>query len=191
MANRPSHPPHISRSPISTSSQALFRDRGGSDYDLHEVPVDFSPQGRYQHFSALRTTGGRQSDTAVETILLSLRNLEEKASLYPSVAMSSACEECVQECEQGTCELELTEQCTEQCVVVPCNDAHHGLAPCEAANAIAGCDIMCTDGPECAAIDTIVSILSNYPLLAILNPRRCNAVQITTNCSWTRGRTSL
>lgn len=159
MANRPSLPPHISRSPQPTSSRTLPGDRLASSPALDAVPGDLLSQSRYQHFSALRTTGGRQSDTGVETILLSLRTLEEKLPFRSlNVAMSSACDECVQECEQGTCEINLTEQCTEQCVVVPCNDAHHDYHTCEAANAIANCDIMCTENKECDAIDTIVSI---------------------------------
>ncbi|EKM49933.1 uncharacterized protein PHACADRAFT_166508 [Phanerochaete carnosa HHB-10118-sp] len=81
--------------------------------------------------------------------------------------MSSPCEECVQVCEQGTCELSLTEQCTEQCVVVPCNDVHHDYSLCEAANAIAGCDIMCTDGPDCDAIDTILQCCPEYHQLFV------------------------
>ena len=162
MANRSSLPPHISRSPEPTSSCALPDDRLASSSALDADFGDLLSPSRYQHFSALRSTGGRQSDAAVETILLSLRNIEEKSPLRTmSVAMSSACEECVQECVQEceqTCEVELTEQCTDQCVVVPCNDAHHNYASCDAANAIAGCDIMCTDGQECSALDTIVSI---------------------------------
>ncbi len=43
----------------------------------------------------------------------------------------STCEECVQECEESACDLQLTEQCTDQCVVVPCNDAHHKYAACD------------------------------------------------------------
>ena len=41
-----------------------------------------------------------------------------------ATAISSlACEECAQECDSAACTVELTSQCTDQCVVVACNDA--------------------------------------------------------------------
>lgn len=163
MANRPSHPPCLSRAPVYQATKRKLEDLSDSDSDQRETSPNFAPQSRYQHFSALRTTGEPREGDKV-TGLRKRRVLEEKPAFRTmNIAVSSACEECVQECEDGSCDLELTEQCTDQCIVVPCNDAHHGYASCETANAIAGCDIMCTDGTDCDALDTIVSLIPPPP----------------------------
>lgn len=63
------------------------------------------------------------------------------------------CDECVQSCEDPGCTIELTPQCTDQCVVV-CDDTHHGMGSCIEASS--GDFSMCLDGTECPAIDDLV-----------------------------------
>lgn len=48
----------------------------------------------------------------------------------PSAAAhaSGDCAECVQVCEEAACAVQLTPLCTDQCVVIPCDDAHHPFA---------------------------------------------------------------
>ncbi|KAI0091720.1 hypothetical protein BDY19DRAFT_885717 [Irpex rosettiformis] len=67
-----------------------------------------------------------------------------------AIESTPRCSECIQECEEEDCRIQLTEQCTEQCVVVPCNDAHHpNLQP----NVT---DFMCVDGADCSALDNFL-----------------------------------
>ena len=75
------------------------------------------------------------------------------------------CAECVQECEDGACDVELTEQCTDQCVVVPCHDAHHDFAPCETGSFGSSCDLMCPDDTDCSALENFVSFPLPAPTL--------------------------
>lgn len=182
MAHGPLHPP------VSPTNQALLlgklSDILPARRQFHEK---FVSQARYEHFSALRSTDEPCAPP---------ENTPPCCSM--EVAIPSSCEDCVQECEEGVCDVELTEQCTDQCVVVPCNVAHHGytprdppddihagFTPCEVASA-AGCDLICTDGPDCDALDTIVSslIISKFSVLSANHyDDRCDAVPNTTTSS--------
>ena len=157
MANRPSHPTCSPRAPIPQSCKAASCEPPSSDHAQRAPTPNFSPPARYQLFSALRTTDEQAIKVEEEDSHSECSSEGKQSCCSMNVAVPSPCEECVQECEEGSCDLRLTEQCTDQCVVVPCNDAHHGYVPCEEANVVAGCDIMCTDDPECDAFDSIVS----------------------------------
>ncbi|OCH84736.1 hypothetical protein OBBRIDRAFT_815353 [Obba rivulosa] len=67
-----------------------------------------------------------------------------------------ACGECVRECEVASCSVELTSQCTDQCVVVACNDAHHTVPQYVAASAEQPCDTACLNGSDCTAFDQLL-----------------------------------
>ncbi|KAI0704319.1 hypothetical protein BC835DRAFT_817519 [Cytidiella melzeri] len=71
------------------------------------------------------------------------------------------------ECEEEDCEVQLTEQCTDQCVVVPCNDAHHNAVPAGPAYTT---DFMCVDGTDCTALDNFLECCArmdyHHPQLA-------------------------
>ena len=108
MANRPSHPPCLSRAPVYLATKRKLEDLSDSDSDQRATPPNFTHQARYQHFSAVRTTGdsGALGD---DTSPRKRRIFEETpAGRTMNIAVSSSCEECVQDCEDGTCELELT-----------------------------------------------------------------------------------
>lgn len=74
------------------------------------------------------------------------------ASIHPS-----ECQECAQSCEDRTCSVELTPQCTNQCVVVACNETHHDPTTCENCARSPPCELMCTDSDECPGLEEIVS----------------------------------
>jgi hypothetical protein len=154
MAHRPLH---LSQAPIYQATKPQLDDISDSDSDPSEIPPNFDSPPRYQHFSALRTTDDHRVSAEERGLRKSLSSEEKLAFRGMNIAKTSSCEECALECKQGACQLELTEQCTDQCVIVPCNDPHHGYTSCEVANALAACDVICTDGPDCNALDTIVS----------------------------------
>ncbi|KAK0188758.1 hypothetical protein F5146DRAFT_932548 [Armillaria mellea] len=68
------------------------------------------------------------------------------------------CVHCLQECSEDVCaqrSLEMTSQCTDQCVVVTCNDLTHGSASvnCDESD---HCDFICdgaTNCPDCSGLD--------------------------------------
>lgn len=121
----------------------------------------------YQHFSDLRTT----YDPAHNAVEKFRRGGDRPPMQEPCCADPSdisptveGCSECVQECEDGACDSLLTEQCTEQCVVVPCNDAHHELPPCDASSVPGSCDIMCVDDTDCSVLENFVSCRPRRPV---------------------------
>ena len=73
------------------------------------------------------------------------------------------CEECVQSCEDPGCTIELTPQCTDQCVVV-CDDTHHDMGACVEGTPNA---FMCPDGTDCNLIEDLVYLFS-YLHLSLL-----------------------
>ncbi len=96
------------------------------------------------------------------------------ASIHPS-----ECEECAQSCQDGTCAVELTPQCTDQCIVVACNEDHHDPIACENCALAPPCEVMCTDSDECPGLEEIVSAdkahraivpgsLSGFPIASML-----------------------
>ncbi|EPQ56486.1 hypothetical protein GLOTRDRAFT_40495 [Gloeophyllum trabeum ATCC 11539] len=83
-----------------------------------------------QHiFSHLRTSRDDSSSPIVETRLSSPESVE-KIAPKPGVALSTVglvatCVDCIEDCKSGSCALELSADCTDQCVVVPCDDPSH------------------------------------------------------------------
>ncbi|OSX64271.1 hypothetical protein POSPLADRAFT_1137311 [Postia placenta MAD-698-R-SB12] len=71
------------------------------------------------------------------------------------------CAECAKECPGSPCpvELELSADCTDQCIVVPCNDAHHDAAPCPVGTPVEACE-PCS--AECPDLDQFFQCCSDY-----------------------------
>ncbi|OBZ74254.1 Zinc finger protein ZIC 5 [Grifola frondosa] len=84
----------------------------------------------YQHFSALRTTN-EQSSPIMLAQALCQKTVDGRCPCMGEGGLAQLdCAECAKECEKAACTVELTSQCTDQCVVVACNDAHHGSTSC-------------------------------------------------------------
>ncbi|PCH44200.1 hypothetical protein WOLCODRAFT_138823 [Wolfiporia cocos MD-104 SS10] len=78
---------------------------------------------------------------------------------------SANCEECAHECPSSPCNVELSEECTDQCVVVACNDAHHGAITCESDPSDVSCepcDMACTSGPTCNELEDFFQCCNEY-----------------------------
>lgn len=164
MANRPSSdfsylsPP----SPIQLCSSFATASEPSSDIhytrDLSLPPL----HPPYQHYSHLRTTDSSQPSLQPHFY----HDSSQPACCPKMIALGvpappSPCDECVVECEEGECELELTEQCTDQCVVVPCHDVHY--PSCDDASDKLSCDMSCLDDADCSALDNFVCLI--YPYL--------------------------
>ncbi|KAI0352326.1 hypothetical protein OH77DRAFT_1506035 [Trametes cingulata] len=74
---------------------------------------------------------------------------------------SLACQECAQECDTTCTVPELTSDCTDQCVVVPCNDAHHTPAVCDDAAGGSTCSKECFE-VDCSAFDELFRCCNEY-----------------------------
>ena len=79
-------------------------------------------------------------------------------------AHTAACAECVTECTELSCPAvarEKTAECTDQCVVIACNDPAHGEMSCHGSSGSAHCDLVCdgaTNCTNCNGFDEFVSI---------------------------------
>ncbi|KAI0272774.1 hypothetical protein BC834DRAFT_362681 [Gloeopeniophorella convolvens] len=58
---------------------------------------------------------------------------------------SSACAECIVDCHDAACEGELGERCTDQCVIVACDNPDHENMQCSREN----CKATCEDPTHC------------------------------------------
>ncbi|KAI0763800.1 hypothetical protein BD413DRAFT_606495 [Trametes elegans] len=90
--------------------------------------------------------------------------IDECADCAPESAAPSLpdCEECAQECDGASCAVELTDQCTDQCVVVPCNDAHHESPACEEILGGAACGKDCLGEVDCSSFDELFRCCNEY-----------------------------
>jgi hypothetical protein len=119
--------------------------------DSEPSPSSYRPS----HFSDIRT---RERNTSMDT----------NAFVYPGGRITEdACAKCVTECQDASCTVpEKTSQCTDQCVVVACNDPSHGEMSCHGAQ---HCDVTCDNGadcPDCNGFEEFVScIISNTNLV--------------------------
>jgi hypothetical protein len=76
-------------------------------------------------------------------------SMDSNAFMYPGGGpiTEDTCVECTTECQDATCTVpERTSQCTDQCVVVACDDPSHGEMSCHNAH---HCDAACENGAEC------------------------------------------
>ena len=87
----------------------------------------------------------------------------------PSPTYPSECEQCVTECDLENCDLGTEEQCTDRCIVVPCDD------PCLdiCGTCVSWPNTLCTGG-HCESFEDLVSLLHGNivcaPLTSALDP---------------------
>jgi hypothetical protein len=142
----PERGPRTDHNPLSTrpAHPILFRDLAAS------------PQQRFAH-SDLRS---RSSEAA--SSMSSQLHHQTTAGTPPSLS-TFACKECATECKQPSCPaVELTDQCTDQCVVIACHDMTHGELPCSGIGTGVDqqCDLVCdgiADCVDCTGYEDLVS----------------------------------
>ncbi|KAI5989282.1 hypothetical protein EDD15DRAFT_2284637 [Pisolithus albus] len=75
----------------------------------------------------------------------------------------SQCEQCTprpQECDQAACLIPgMTEECTDQCLVVACDDPDHQDSDCQVKNGDEPCDGSCVRGADCVECPGLEEIL--------------------------------
>ncbi|THH27464.1 hypothetical protein EUX98_g6723 [Antrodiella citrinella] len=69
--------------------------------------------------------------------------------LQVAAVASPDCDECVLACDAPHCDIELTEHCTDQCVVVACDDPHHAVLDPALDTS---CEVPCTN-ENCTTLD--------------------------------------
>ena len=116
----------------------------------------------YEHFSALRSTHEAPLPTPMQSLFSPGCDAPEGCGFHADNGYD--CQECTQHCEDGSCTLGLTSQCTDQCVVVPCNDTHDEEPLCEQLAAPLPCGKQCPTEQcpaefDCNVFDQFVSIL--------------------------------
>ncbi|KAI0693187.1 hypothetical protein C8T65DRAFT_585995 [Cerioporus squamosus] len=74
------------------------------------------------------------------------------------------CEECAQGCEDASCTVEFTSQCTDQCVVVACNDPHHEVDPYGKIADGQDCAKSCTGELDCTVFEEFLRCCSEHHL---------------------------
>ncbi|KAL1943110.1 hypothetical protein VTO73DRAFT_4781 [Trametes versicolor] len=150
----PTHPYAPRKSPSSSSFRPIHHFHPSRPAPR---PLVDHPGLSYEHFSALRSTHEAEQEAMFEHAFEAVHDCDCGPE---ATAESLACQECAQDCDSSVCEVELTEECTEQCVVVACNDAHHGAAPCEEMPD-ASCSKECFE-VDCAAFDELFRCCSEY-----------------------------
>jgi len=70
-----------------------------------------------------------------------------------------ACPECVPDCDDVACVGDFEDRCTDQCVIVACDDPEHGDTPCSEDI----CESACVDPKHCL----LVSLLSRRTLMTL------------------------
>ncbi|GBE86608.1 hypothetical protein BKA93DRAFT_94071 [Sparassis latifolia] len=119
--------------------------------------VSFS---RYQQFSALRTTNEAVLEAMADPRFRSSTSSDPVCHCAEHGGVAPlACEECVQECADAPCTVGLTPECTDQCVVVPCNDAHHQDPPC---NENHRANEPCHDGADCTSLEDFFECCTDF-----------------------------
>lgn len=52
-----------------------------------------------------------------------------------------ACSECVVDCDDASCVAGIDDRCTDQCVIVPCDNPQHGGIQCPEGNCGSTCEV--------------------------------------------------
>ena len=159
-------------------------------HKLLSSPTTSSP---YEHFSALRSTHEPQPRDMFEPVC----NGPDDCGFANS---EFECKECARVCEDASCAVEFTSQCTDQCVVVACNDAHHGssTSSCDDLAAPPQCSKQCSGEFDCSEFEQFVSpsrrrgcnhsVQGPYSLLCISSFSAAWTINLTMG---TTGRTYL
>lgn len=89
------------------------------------------------------------------------------SSMHPLYPPCSHCSPgCINECKETACPiLEMTSQCTDQCVVVACNDPNHPEPSCHVADGDIVCDSACLpdeDCNNCSGLEEFLQCCTDY-----------------------------
>ncbi|KAI0741426.1 hypothetical protein C8Q80DRAFT_1194386 [Daedaleopsis nitida] len=158
----PSHPAssvHALSSPSRSDQQtrlALYRSSRRSPRLISSLATP-TPTS-YEHLSAVRST----HEAAQDDMFQPACDPAEDCSFAPEGDFD--CEECAQVCEGTACTVELTSQCTDQCVVVVCNDAHHDAPSCVECPSTDQCGKECAGEFDCTIFDQFLQCCMDHQL---------------------------
>ncbi|KZT10085.1 uncharacterized protein LAESUDRAFT_722235 [Laetiporus sulphureus 93-53] len=154
------------------------------------LPIRFTASfpSRLQHFSDLRTTT-RTTDEAMHDGE-PLPIISGRCPCGGEGSISVACEQCADACASLPCTAELSSECTEQCVVVPCNDAHHDDTPLD--KPCEPCDLTCQNGADCTGLEEFFQCCNDYHGY-LSEPRNfsTDTIQPNNTFSWDPSFTAL
>ena len=123
----------------------------------------------YEHLSAIRSTHPDLLPEFPENMFQPFCTGEDSCGFASESHFD--CQECSQRCEDASCSVELTSECTDQCVVVACNDAHHGRYSCGQVSRDHPCEDKCQSEFDCDAfVDHFVSAYSLQSLTRFIPP---------------------
>jgi hypothetical protein len=115
-----------------------------------------SPPSSYCRFSNIRTPTTMNHTSSAQGRYASM---DTNAFMPPGGETSpeETCVKCATKCQDTSCTVAtITSQCTDQCVVVACNDPAHGEMSCHGAQ---HCNATCnngTDCPDCSGFEEFV-----------------------------------
>ncbi len=125
------------------------------------LPPQLVSSTSYEHFSALRST---HCEGPSEDMFQPVCDGSHDCGL---AAEDFDCDECVQGCEDASCTVEFTSQCTEQCVVVACTDPHHEVDPCGKIADGQDCAKQCTGELDCTVFEEFVSAVHGHSAMLV------------------------
>ncbi|KAI1796620.1 hypothetical protein LXA43DRAFT_986334 [Ganoderma leucocontextum] len=159
-------PPSFPRSDYSKSGSPILRRRPLVQEPLRPPSILY-----YEHFSALRSTHEAPSSMTAPSMFQPVYDGIDDCA-FTAANSDYECQECAQDCtepqcDDGSCTLQLTSQCTDQCVVVACNDDHHDAPSCEQFAAAQPCvkecpGEQCPDEFDCTVFDQLFQCCNDY-----------------------------
>lgn len=100
---------------------------------------------------------GHSSDHVLDT------TQPDKVSGFQSCLQCPRCLSEPRECGQASCIIpEMTSECTDQCLVVACDDPDHPSSQCQVINGDNACDGSCTSITDCLECPGFEEIVSPY-----------------------------
>ncbi|CCM06787.1 uncharacterized protein FIBRA_09087 [Fibroporia radiculosa] len=164
-AASPSLPPSAAYPRLAAFSSSFSPDddkRRISRFPLSPLPL---PRQSLPPFSSLRTTvASKPTSQDMQSHTVFQNNHTGGSFVAPSSVLPIACEECAHTCADAPCaaELRLSEECTDQCVVIACNDTHHPVAQCNQNPPNGHCDAPCPRGADCTGWDELFQCCTDY-----------------------------
>ena len=86
------------------------------------------------------------------------------------------CSECVVDCNDAACVAKIDDRCTDQCVIVPCDNPEHGNTQCPEGN----CESTCGVPDDCPLVSTtpcIAITISDIALQPVYPLAACETLQ--------------
>lgn len=119
----------------------------------------------FQRFSDLRYT-----NSPVETTFADRRMphyIAQASVAKPDVQapVVAGCTECVTDCREPSCPVDMTPQCTDKCVVVACNDTSHSEMSCHGGGADPHCNVVCNHDSGCTDCTGFEEFVSHQQFL--------------------------